>query len=474
MENIIGRKNEIARLRRAHQSKKSEFVAIYGRRRVGKTFLIREFFESKFSFQHTGLANAKTEQQLLNFQNSLNRQFNLTIIGTFNNWLEAFQILITKIEHLRSKSKKVIFIDELPWLDTARSDFMIGLEHFWNGWASQRKDILLVVCGSAASWMINELINNHGGLHNRITYRIKLSPFNLKETAQLLRSKHSVLEQYQILQLYMVMGGIPFYLDAISPEQSADQNIEALCFRKGALLQNEYHNLLNSLFRNASNHDKVIEALSKKSQGLSRQEISEQAKLSSGGGLTNLLSELEESGFIESYNPFSNKTKQTIYRLSDFYCLFYHRFIKNNKNFDEGVWQNALDNPKHRAWGGYTFEQICMSHTSQIKKTLGISGIQTSVSSWKSKSSKNRAQIDLVIDRRDQVINLCEAKFSINPYSITKSYSENLRNKIGSFKQETKTRKSVFLTMITTFGLKDNSYSASLVQNSITMQDLFN
>ncbi len=473
MHKIIGRKREIQQFQKLLQSKKSEFVAVYGRRRVGKTFLIREYFNYTFDFQHTGLSKGNTEQQLINFHNSLLRQNSSYSEPIPHNWLTAFQSLITLIEKKECASKKIIFLDELPWLDTAKSDFMMGLEHFWNGWASNRQDIILITSGSAASWMINTLINADGGLHNRITERMKLLPFDLNETEQLLSSKNCVLDKYQILQLYMVMGGIPFYLDAISSEKSANQNIEKMCFRKGAILQTEYKNLLASLFKKSENHEKIVFALSSKVKGMTRNEIVSKTKLSSGGGLTNLLNELEESGFIASYSPFNNKTKETIYRLSDFYCMFYHRFIKDNTNFDEGIWLNALDNPSHRAWAGYTFEQICLSHTVQIKKALGISGVQTSVSSWTSRTSAKGAQVDLVIDRRDQVVNLCEAKFSINPYTITKSYADNLRNKIGAFKAETKTRKSIFMTMITTFGLQKNEYSSSLVQNSISMEELF-
>lgn len=473
MTDIIGRQKEIKQLEKVKNSRKSEFVAVYGRRRVGKTFLIREYFQYIFDFQLTGLANATTKQQLTNFQVSLQRQSNLSIDQTPTNWFNAFQLLIDHLESIKDKRKKIVFFDELPWLDTARSDFMMGLEHFWNSWATNRKDILLITCGSAASWMINELINNHGGLHNRVTERLKIYPFNLKETELMLQAKNSVLDRYQILQLYMVMGGIPYYLDMVSPNKSAAQNIEEMCFRKGALLTLEFQNLFTSLFKNAEFYESIIIALSTKSIGLTRKEISKVTGMKSGGVLSDRLEALEESGFITRYTAFNKKSKDFIYRLSDFYSLFYLKFIKKNTNYDEGIWVNAIDNPAQRAWGGYAFEQICLAHTTQIKKALQIGGVISNTLSWKSKKSENGAQIDLVIDRRDQVVNLCEIKYSINPYTITKSYADTLRNKIGIFKTETKTRKAIFLTMITTYGLEKNAHAAALVQNDITMDALF-
>jgi AAA+ ATPase superfamily predicted ATPase len=470
---IIGRIKEIEILDKILDSGKSEFLAVYGRRRVGKTFLIREYFDYKFDFQLTGLANATTEQQLINFQVAIQRQSNVTIDKTPKNWFFAFQILIDYLESIEGKSKKVIFLDELPWLDTAKSDFMIALEHFWNSWATNRKDIILISCGSAASWMINNLVNNHGGLHNRVTERMNIEPFTLRETELLLKNKNSTLNRYQIIQLYMVLGGIPFYLDAVQPDKSAAQNIELLCFRKGALLVTEFKNLFNSLFKNAEKHELVVRALGTKNKGVTRQEILKITGLKTGGSFTKVLMELEESGFINRYTPFNKKSKDTLYRLSDFYSFFYLKFIDKNTNFEEGVWVNAIDNSKQRTWTGFTFEQVCLTHIAQIKKALGINGVITQTLSWKSKSTENGAQIDLVIDRRDQVINICEIKYSINPYIITKSYNEQLRNKIGVFKTETKTRKAVFLTFITTYGLVKNQYASGLVQNEITMDALF-
>lgn len=468
---LIGRENEISILNKKLASSKSEFVALYGRRRIGKTYLIRNVFDGRFTFRLTGLANTTLENQLANFNTALQEQYPKTKFQTATSWMLAFQQIKTVVEKSGLK-KKIIFIDELPWLDTPHSGFIPALEHFWNSWASARKDILLIVCGSAASWMINVLINNKGGLHNRVTQKIKIEPFTLKECEALLKHKKITLDNYQIIQLYMVLGGIPFYWEAVEKGFSAAQTINQLCFEPNGLLTNEFNNLFKSLFAKAERHEAIIEALAKKGMGLSRDEISKASKLANGGGFTRLLNELEESGFIRRYTPFGKKLRNSLYQLSDFFSLFHIKFMKSRKTVEKNYWLKMIDNPKHRAWSGYAFEQVCLAHIPQVKKALGISGIETETFAWRSSQPKNSAQIDLIINRRDGIINVCEMKFSINPFSITKSYDAELRNKTGVFKTETQTNKSLSLTIITTFGLQSNAYSGN-IQNQLQMNDLF-
>ena len=388
------------------------------------------------------------------------------------NWFKAFEQLILCLEKDKTP-RKVIFMDELPWFDTPKSSFIPALEHFWNSWASAQKDILLIVCGSAASWMINKLINNKGGLHNRVTKRLKIAPFTLQECEQFLQSKNMVLDKYQIIQLYMVLGGIPFYWDDVDTGLSAAQNIEEICFSENGLLKTEFSNLFSSLFNHSDKHESIVNTLAQKAKGLTRAEIIAGTGIPNNGHISELLQELEESGFIRKYKPFGKKLQNSLYQLVDFYTLFYLKFIKDTDALDDNNWLSMIDNPKFRAWSGYAFEQVCLYHLPHIKKALGISGIYTSTSCWRSQTSEQGAQIDLVIDRRDQVINLCEMKFSIDAYTIDKKYATDLRNKIGTFKTETGTRKSVFLTLITTFGVKQNTHSLGLIQNNITMDALF-
>ena len=470
MKTIIGRDKEKEKLKDIVSSTKSEFVAIYGRRRVGKTFLIREYFKADFSFHLTGINNTTVSQQLYNFHLAASKTFKQHHFETPKNWLEAFNQLITGLEASKTK-RKVIFIDELPWFDSPKSNFLAALEHFWNHWASSRKDVVLIVCGSAASWMIKKIMKNTGGLHNRVTERIKIEPFTLQETELFLKHKKIIFNRHQIIEMYMIFGGIPYYLEALKKGKSVAQNIDEICFERNGILHDEFKNLYASLFKNHENHVQIIEALSKKNIGLTRDDILKGVKFNDGGTFTKLLEELEESGFIRKYTYFGQTIKSGLYQLVDFYSLFYFNFLKNNTA--ENYWIANIDNPKHRAWSGYAFELLCLLHSNQIKKALGISGVQADLSSWKSKKSNPQAQIDLLFDRRDQVITVCEMKYSLNKFTIDKKYAENLRNKIENLRVEQKINKAIHLAMVTTYGVVENENYFDLVQNNITMDSLF-
>lgn len=467
---MVGREKEVQLLDNKYKSDKSEFVAVFGRRRVGKTYLVRSVFQDKMTFQFTGLANASITKQLINFELTLNEQFPRLNSTKIVNWLDAFQ-QIKLLVNQSSQSKKVIFIDELPWLDTRNSDFIQALEHFWNSWASNRKDILLIVCGSSASWMINKLINNKGGLHNRITAKLKIEPFKLSECKEFIKHKNILLSNYHLIELYMVFGGIPYYWESIEKGKSVFQLVQQTCFDDNGILKTEFLTVFKSLFTHGEKHELIIEAIAKKNKGLSREEILKTTQLSNGGSLTRMLRELEESGFIRSYTPIGKKSKNTLYQLVDFYSSFYLKFIKPNEK-QEVNWLSKIDTPEYLNWVGYAFEQVCFYHIQEIKKELGISGIDSQQFSWKSTLSENGAQIDMIIDRSDKTINVCEMKFASAEFSIDKKYDLNLRNKIAVFKEETKTKKSVHLTMITPYGLKQNEYTA-MVQNSITIDAFF-
>lgn len=474
MAKIIGRQQEIQTLEALERENRSVFVAVYGRRRVGKTFLVRSVFEGRFAFQTTGIASVSTDQQLVNFHASLVRAFPQHEDKPIApDWFTAFQHLISGLESLPGTDKKIVFFDELPWFDTTNSMFIQALEHFWNSWASARADILLVVCGSAASWMINELINNTGGLYNRVTHQIELAPFTLAECEAFFQAKSPGFDRYHLLQLYMVFGGIPFYLDAIDPQKSATQNIDALCFKPRGAFRQEFERLFASLFKKSEKHVAVVEALAKKAKGMERSELLKVSGLPNGGNTSLVLRELEESHFIRRANIFGKQKNNALYQLSDFFSLFYLRFMKERTGFDEGFWMKGTDSPEIRAWSGYAFEQVCISHLRQINNALGISGIQTQAGAWTGSDGESKAQIDLLIDRRDQVINLCEMKFSIDMFSITKPYAASLRNKISVFKNATKTNKAVWLTFVSTFGIAPNEYAQSLVHQSLDMNALF-
>jgi uncharacterized protein len=471
MATIIGRLFEQNELQRYYQSDSSEFVAIYGRRRIGKTFLVREFFKDNFDFYLTGLANASMASQLINFQFSIKKAGFMDAPLT-KNWLYAFQQLKELLEQ-SSHKRKVVFLDEMPWMDTVKSDFIPALEHFWNSWASGRSDIVLIVCGSSTSWMMNKLLNNKGGLHNRITQRLKIQPFTLLECKNYLQSLGISWDDYQITEGYMIFGGIPYYWSLLRKGLSLAQNADALFFRENGALRDEFKNLYAALFRNSVKYTQLVEVMSKKNKGFTRDELIESGKEKSGGGLSKMLEDLENCGFIRSYLSIGKKSRDRLYQLTDFYTLFYFHFLKSIPASADNYWCTMVDTPSHSSWSGYAFEQVSLAHIQQIRQSLGISGVHCKYATWRSKEAENGAQIDLLIDRNDSVINVCEMKYSIHPFAIDKNYAQNLRNKIGTFKEETKTPKSVFLTFITTFGVKPNEYSG-MVQNEVKMIDLFN
>ncbi len=474
---LIGREKEKKILTQVLQSKESEFVALYGRRRVGKTFLVDTFYKNEIVFSITGMNKTELSIQLENFKNVLNRrlEINKQIDAVPKSWLEAFELLKIYVASLTPKNKMVIFIDELPWLATRKSGFLPALEIFWNDWASKRSDIILLVCGSAASWMISNIVKNTGGLYNRITKRIRLSPFSLQEVEAFLKARNIYLERYDILQLYMIMGGIPHYLKSVEKGKSVTQIIDELCFTKDGILRDEFQNLYEALFNKPERYINIVKILAAHPKGLTRNELIKLAKLSSGGTTSRILDGLEESDFIVRYLPIGSNLKLSLYKLSDPYSAFYLKFIGNTRAKGKGTWIKKAEKASWKSWSGFAFERLCLSHSIQIKKAIGIQSVYTEEASWHKKGTNTDkgAQIDLLIDRADNVINICEIKFFQDLFTIDKSYAEKLRNKLTVFKKDTKTKKTLFLTMITTYGVKENQYSISLVQQSIKMDSLF-
>ncbi|MDR2652448.1 MAG: AAA family ATPase [Prevotellaceae bacterium] len=471
MKVIIGRKREQRLFNQYLESGKPEFVAVYGRRRIGKTFLIKEFFDNKFAFYFSGVENADKQTQLENFNITINQYSNI-YLPLVKTWNRAFEQLRKLLEQSKTKKRKVIFIDELPWLDTPSSGFISAFEYFWNTWASTQNDIFLIVCGSATSWIINKLIKNRGGLHNRVTRQIALEPFSLGECEEYAKIKKLALDKRNILDYYMIIGGVPYYWEQLDKSLGLTGNIDNLFFRKNGTLRNEFDKIYNSLFKYSEKYIRIVNFISKKRIGQTRDEIVRGTGLANGGSLTRLLEELEQCGFIRSYNNYGKKMKEKLYQLVDYVSLFHLNFIQNRKVSDESYWTNMLNTPLINGWRGYAFEQICLDHIPQIRRKLGISGVLTYTLSWRGKSENGGAQVDLLIERNDRIINLCEIKYADNEYVITKTMDENLRNKRSAFIDETKTRKTIHTTMITIYGVKHNAYWNN-IQSEVTMDDLF-
>jgi len=475
MEKVIGRESEKKVLRDAIQSKTPELIAVYGRRRVGKTFLVRQFLKKEIAFEFTGSKEAKLGQQLANFSKALGKlSGNEKLYRVPANWSEGFDLLTSYITPKLATGKTVVFLDEFPWINTHKSGFLSAFDHWWNSWGTKQHKLVVIICGSAAAWMIQNIVHNKGGLHNRITRKLRLLPFTLQETEAYLKEQNVSLDRYQILQLFMVLGGIPHYLKEIKKGESSTQVIDRLCFSKDGLLHNEFKSLYHSLFDDATNHLAVVRALAKNNSGLTRNEIIDEAALTSGGRITELLDELIESGFVTIWLPYDRKSKDSIYKLADEYSHFYIKFMENSRSQGTGTWLRFSDGQSWKSWSGIAFERVCLKHIPQIKKALGITMIYTEESAWRYIPKKgNGAQIDLLIDRRDFVIHICEMKYSASAYTIDKKYAGELENKVDVFREQTKTKKSLFITMVTTFGLKDNEYASRLVSNIVKMDALF-
>lgn len=475
---IVGRKQERALMEELVSSGKSELIAIYGRRRVGKTFLVKQHFADRLTFCFSGTYQASRAVQLTLFAKELNTQFNMNV-AVPKDWFSAFDLLRDALES-RNDEKIIVFIDELPWLDTPKSNFIQAFSFFWNTWGSTSSSLKLFVCGSATTWMLDKLIGDKGGLYGRVTRQIYLSPFNLLETEQFLTEiKQLSWNRMQILNVYMVLGGIPYYLNMLERKLSFEANIDLLFFSKGAPLRVEFDFLYRSLFGEKSMAKQVVLALSDKLKGLSREELCVKINVKQNGNLTECLDNLVRCDFLRVYNSFGKGVKGQMFQLCDMFSLFYLRFVENNNGQDEHFWTNSSKNGSLSAWNGYAFEQVALIHLPQIKKKLGISGVLSNSCSWATKpfvdkdgGAWNGAQIDMVIDRNDMFVNLCEVKFSKDDYVITKEYYKLLRERMGCFQQVTKTRKSILNTFITTYGVKRNNYSY-IVDSEVVLDDFF-
>ena len=470
--NIIGRKEEMKKLQACMESARSEFVVVYGRRRIGKTFLIKEFFNERFDFSFVGTRGQRKEEQLRNFALCLKRHSGSEFAPQIDSWAEAFDHLATLLGGLRGKRKKVVFFDEMPWADTHKSDFVAALEQFWNGWANLRNDILFIACGSATSWMVDRVLHNKGGLFNRVTQHIYLSPFRLSEVEQYMEKHNFGWDRYQTAQCYMALGGVPFYLTLLDPSQSLAQNIDRLFFAgENAPLRVEYDEMFTALFAHPEGHATIVGELARHREGLTRQELTELCKMG-GSNLTRVLHDLERSDFIFAYSRYGNKTNNAIYRIKDFYTLFYTKFVAHHDSKDKAYWQHLLTTPAVSAWQGLSFELLCLLHLDEVKHALRIDVMLNNSSTWRSNDQEHKAQIDLVIERADRIINLCEIKFSTDVFAIDAAYERRLRERKAIFVADTKTRYATILTMITTFGLLKNKHSG-LVASEVTLDDLF-
>ena len=469
---IIGRRFEQESLEECLHTGRPEFLAIYGRRRIGKTYLVREYFNGRFAFYATGMARASMADQLETFGDSLVRYGHPAKTAP-TSWREAFSRLrdLLESEHAvrePSSGKLVVFLDELPWFDTPRAKFKQALEYFWNAWASARTDILLIVCGSASSWVISHLLQDTGGLHNRVTRQIHLQPFTLAECEEFYANAGVSLSRRQIAESYMIFGGVPYYLALVDRRFSLAQNVDLLCFSESGQLRYEFDALFASLFKHSARHTELVKTMTSRAGGFTRVDLERKTGIG-GDGLTVALAELEQCGFIRRYRDFSKRKSGHHFQLIDSFSLFYLRFVESDA---VGSWVEFVGTPGYYAWAGLAFERVCLLHSRQLKAALGIAGIESRECAWKSSDAEPGAQIDLLIDRRDGVISVCEAKFSEGEFVIDAACEKQLRNKMLAFRSETGTAKALHLILITCFGVARNEHFG-VVQREIRLDDLF-
>ncbi len=470
MRKIIGRETEIEKLQDYYASDKSEFIAVYGRRRVGKTFLIRNFFKDKFAFEATGIIDGSRDMEIMAFHTALQRYGYKGAKAT--SWIEAFNQLADLLEHKNKKPKErlVVFLDELPCFDTPRSGFLQALDLFWNSRFSTIDNIYFIICGSATSWMMRNIINNRAGLHKRTTHTMHLRPFSLGQTEEFLKSKKFKWPRLAILQIYMVLGGVPYYLDLLDPKKNVPDNIDSLFFSAEPELENEYQRLFKSLFKNADAYMEIIRLLSTHKEGFTRKEIATQLKIADNGHLINMMNDLEQCDFIRRYNNGYLK-KNGIYQLIDLFSLFYYKFGARRIT-DEHYWRNTLGTAEQNNWYGLTFERVCLWHVRQIIRGLHLDNIQHEYFSWRSRNSQPAVQIDLIIDRADGIVTICEMKYSKDDYTLTEKEYRNIVRRMETFQRETGHKGGVQACIVTTYDLHDNMYS-EISPTPITMNELF-
>ena len=468
---IIGRKAEMQLLEQYLNSDRAEFIALYGRRRVGKTFLIRQFFNNHFAFDVTGIIEGKMTEQMSAFNDAL-RMYGYKG-KKVHTWLDAFFALRDVMQEKLSEGQKcVVFIDEPPCLDTPRSGFVRALGHFWNSWAAWQAEMKLIVCGSATSWMVRNIIDNHGGLHDRVTHEMALKPFTLSEVEEYFVTNHFQWSRLGVLHAYMAVGGIPYYLSLFNPSESPAQGIDRLFFSENAELKKEYNRLFSSLFRNPIPYLSLIKLLAAKPTGMTREEIAAELKVSNNGYLGDLLTDLVYCDFLRSYRMKGKrlKTNSSVYKLVDFYTIFYHTFI--NKAVESGYWLRIQGTPTVNTWHGLAYERVCMAHVAQLKKALGIANVVTESYMGLVIDGESKSQIDLIIERADKMINLCEIKYCEAEYHLSQEEYLKINRRVEAFRNCTQTHFGIVPTLITTFGLAHGMY-ADNIYASVQLDDLF-
>ena len=480
-QTIIGRENEKELLGRIYRSRKSEFVAIYGRRRVGKSYLVSEFFREKILFSAVGTYIKDDDKDYESYRKlQLSHFYDSLILAGLDqkkpaptNWREAFLLLRVLLSGKKNR-RKVLFIDELPWLAGPQSSELISeLGYFWNSWADSQRNIVLIVCGSATSWMLDNVIRDYGGLHGRLTEKIKLLPFTLAECEQFYKSEGFHMSRYEIALSYMAFGGVPFYMGKLRNDLSLTDNIDRLFFADVNIHQ-EFKDVYAGLYSSREKYVEIVKALGSRFYGMTQTEMIDATGLKSGGTFSKLLDNLYESGIIRKYPRYGKDRVETVYQLTDYFSLFYLRFIDGIQN-KSGMWHTINRTGKFYSWAGETFELLCVSHLNQLKEALHIYSVDNSFC-WSGKTQDGAgAQIDLIlVNDASRTDYLCEMKFSESIFSINSEYNQNIRKKIMAFSESPQHNRthSIQVAIVASFGISTGANS-DVVNHTVTLDSLF-
>ncbi len=473
MEKLVGRETEIKLLKEYASSDGPEFVAIYGRRRVGKTYLVNQVFKGKMSFSMTGVLDGTKDEQMEAFVDAM-QEYSGQLPQKPKTWMEAFRLLKLYLKKkVQLKHRCIVFLDELPSMDTQRSGFIRALGYFWNSWASLQDNLTLIVCGSATSWMIRNVINDKGGLHDRITHEMHLHQFTLKETEQYLRSRLFKWDRLNITQAYMALGGVPYYLSLLNRDESFTSNIDRLFFGKEDRMRGEYKRLYSTLFKSPESYMSIVGSLAKVKDGMTRDELRKVLGKDSSGSLSGKLEDLVNCDLIRKCLVHNKKTNKNsaIYQLVDFYSLFYLTFFSRAET-ESNYWSTHIGTSEMKTWLGLSFERVCMGHVQQVKQALHIDRISTQFYSWRSRQNTPKAQIDMILDRADGIVNLFEIKYSESDFCLDNEETRKIHNRIDAFRRETMTKKALWPTLLTTYGLRNGVHSSTFVA-VVILDDLF-
>jgi hypothetical protein len=408
---FVGRKNELRMLNDAYRSGKDELVVLYGRRRIGKSSLVKRFAEKKKAYyEFEALEGETTPGQINHFLQQLKKQIDDPILDSvrFANWEQVFTYLTEKVINRKSKVKKILFLDELPWMAAGRIRLVSLLKYYWdNHWKS--KHVMLILCGSVASFMVKKVLHSNA-LYGRTTIEILLKGFSPEEAARLLSKKRS---REETLNYQLVFGGVPKYLEQINTSQSFNKNMNTLCFSPHGIMLKEVERIFYSQFREPRTYLKIINLL--KNGIFSLSEISSKTKIPSGGGLKQYLKNLERAEMIRSYIPFdrSGNSKFKKYTLADEFLVFFFKYMGPNlrvikesssRRLFETLTQNSFD-----SWLGFAFERFCLKHAGLLALVMDFADDILLASPYFKKNDE-RFQIDLLYQRADRVITVCEIK----------------------------------------------------------------